>query len=269
MVRFEGDEIVVESDITQMPVLNPTYIWYVNDLIAPETSEELISSSFHQGDKVQLGVRGERLCQNQVLSNILSIDFDGSSRDTLVVIYRGERIRDLNMFKPGDEACEFFIAENGYTGSAKVFMGIDGIFNYVPDPDFTGKEKVTYKVVNRYTGNVQIGYIYIQVKDKDRFFIPNIITPNNDGLNDTWKLDFLADYPEHQITVYNRNGKIVFRATNYQNDWDGTGKGNSGYVAYFNLANGIYTYVIELGNKEILKGWLEIRRDMNRGKYSR
>lgn len=267
--KVEGDEIVVESDITQMPVLNPTYIWYVNDLIAPETSEELISSSFHQGDKVQLGVRGERLCQNQVLSNILSIDFDGSSRDTLVVIYRGERIRDLNMFKPGDEACEFFIAENGYTGSAKVFMGIDGIFNYVPDPDFTGKEKVTYKVVNRYTGNVQIGYIYIQVKDKDRFFIPNIITPNNDGLNDTWKLDFLADYPEHQITVYNRNGKIVFRATNYQNDWDGTGKGNSGYVAYFNLANGIYTYVIELGNKEILKGWLEIRRDMNRGKYSR
>lgn len=267
--KIEGDEVVVESDITQMPVLNPTYTWYVNDLISPETSEELISNAFHQGDKVQLGVRGERLCQNQVLSNILTIDFNSSSRDTLVVIYRGEKIRDLSMFKPGDEACEFFIVENGYTGNGKVSMGIDGVFNYVPDADFTGKEKVTYKVVNRYTGNVQIGYIYIQVNDKDRFFIPNIITPNNDGLNDTWKLDFLTDYPEHQITIYNRNGKIVFRAKDYQNDWDGTGKGNSGYIAYFNLSNGIYTYVIDLGNKEILKGWVEIRRDMNRGKYSR
>ena len=130
-------------------------------------------------------------------------------------------------------------------------------------------EKVTYVIYNKYTGTTETGHVYIQVKDKDRFFIPNIITPNGDGLNDTWKLDFLADYPEHRVTIYNRYGKVVFRADHYNNDWDGSGQGNSGYVAYFNLPNGIYTYVIDLGNKEILKGWVEIRKNMNLGRYSR
>lgn len=267
--KVEGDEVIVESDITGMPIRNPRYTWYIDDMIAKDQESELIRSDLHQGDQIQLGVRGDRICQNQVLSNVLEINFESSARDTLIVIYVGETVRNVSLFRTGDESCEFFIAPDGYTGNAKVTMGVDGLFNYIPDRDFTGKEKITYKVVNRYTGRTEIGYIYIEVRGKEKYFIPNIITPNNDGLNDTWKLDFLTDFPDHVITVYNRNGKIVFRADNYQNDWDGTGKGNSGYVAYFNLSNGIYTYVIELGNKEILKGWLEIRRDMNPGKYSR
>lgn len=268
--KVQGDEIIIESDITKMPIKDPSYTWYVNNLIEPgETEEEWISSDFKQGDKIQLGVKGERICQNQIMSNILEIDFNNSARDTLVVIYRDERIRNLDLFKPGDELKEFSIAQGGYTGSGKVSMGLDGKFNYIPDRDFIGMEKVTYVIYNKYTGTTETGHVYIQVKDKDRFFIPNIITPNGDGLNDTWKLDFLAEYPEHRLTIYNRYGKVVFRADHYSNDWDGSGQGNSGYVAYFNLPNGIYTYVIDLGNKEILKGWVEIRKNMNLGRYSR
>lgn len=268
--KTEGDEIIIESDITQMPVKEPFYTWYINNRIEPnEEGEEWISSDFHQGDKIQLGVKGKRICQNQIFSNILEIDFENSARDTLVVIYRGETIRNLDMFRPGDEIKEFSIAGGGYTGAGKVLMGLDGKFSYVPDPDFVGMEKVTYVIYNRYTGATETGHIYIQVKDKDRYFIPNIITPNGDGLNDTWKLDFLADFPNHKLTIYNRYGKVVFRAAPYNNDWDGSGQGNSGYVAYFNLPNGIYTYVIDLGNKEILKGWVEIRKNMNLGRYSR
>lgn len=267
--KKEGDEVIVESDITGMPIQNPRYTWYIDDMIAKEHESELIRSDFQQGDKILLGVQGDWICQNQVLSNVLEINFNGSGRDTLFVIYAGEAVRNASLAKDGDEVCEFFIQRDGYTGNAKVTMGIDGLFNYIPDMDFTGKEKIVYKVVNRYTGRAEIGYVYVEVRGKEKFFVPNIITPNNDGLNDTWKLDFLSAYPDHVITVYNRDGKIVFRADHYQNDWDGTGKGSSGYVAYFNLSNGIYTYVIDLGNKEILKGWLEIRRDMNLGKYSR
>lgn len=270
MGKVQGDEIIVESDITKMPVKDPSYTWYINNRIEPgEEGDEWISSDFRQGDKIQLGVKGERICQNQIFSNILEIDFDNAARDTLVVIYRGETIRNLDIFRPGDELKEFSIAEGGYTGAGKVLMGLDGKFSYVPDPDFVGMEKVTYVIYNKYTGAVETGHIYIQVKDKDRYFIPNIITPNGDGLNDTWKLDFLTGFPDHKLTIYNRYGKVVFRADHYNNDWDGSGQGNSGYVAYFNLPNGIYTYVIDLGNKEILKGWVEIRKNMNLGRYSR
>lgn len=268
--KVQGDEIIVESDISKMPVKDPSYTWYVNNRIEPkETEEELISADFKQGDKVQLGVKGERICQNLIMSNILEIDFDNAARDTLITIYRGERVRNLDLMKPGDEVKEFSIAEGGYTGSGQVFMGLDGKFSYVPHSMFVGMEKVTYVIYNKYTGAIETGHIYIQVKDKDRFFIPNIITPNGDGMNDVWKLDFLTEYPDHKLTVYNRYGKVVFRADHYNNDWDGSGQGNAGYVAYFNLPNGIYTYVIDLGNKEILKGWVEIRKNMNLGRYSK
>jgi gliding motility-associated-like protein len=268
--KVAGDEIRVDSDLSGMPVKNPDYTWFINNLMmVGEERAELISNMFRQGDKIQLGVRGGQICQNMVMSNILTIDYDNSKRDTLVNIHKGEQVRNLDMFKPGDMANEFFIAPNGYTGSGRVYMSLDGKFNYIPDADFTGMDKVTYIVVNKYTGAVETGYIYIQVSGTGKHQLPNIITPNGDGMNDKWVLNFLEEYPDHMVTIYNRNGKVVFRARNYQHDWDGTGQGNSGYVTYSNLPNGIYTYVIDLGNREVLKGWLEIRKDMSRGRYSR
>ncbi len=131
-------------------------------------------------------------------------------------------------------------------------------------------DEVTYKLVNKLNKQtVATGTIYITVTDNDRFVVPNLITPNEDGLNDTWKLEFLADYPDHQIMVFDRSGKIVFEATNYQNDWDGTGSPTSGYVGQINLVNGVYSYVIDLGgkNKTVLKSWIEIRSNLNRRNY--
>ena len=43
----------------------------------------------------------------------------------------------------------------------------------------------------------------------------------------------------------------------------------SGYVGQINLVNGVYTYIIDLGdkNKTILKSWIEIRANLNRRNY--
>ena len=71
--------------------------------------------------------------------------------------------------------------------------------------------------------------------------------------------------PEYTVSRISSSAHI--QVMNFLYDWDGTGTTTSGYISHFNLANGVYTYVIDLGNKEILKNWIEIRRDMNRGKY--
>jgi len=77
------------------------------------------------------------------------------------------------------------------------------------------------------------------------FNIPNGITPNNDGYNDTW---FISNLPLNtQVTIYNRWGDEVFRSNDYNNDWNG-GKQQSG----------AYYYVIELPDGEILSGDLNI-----------
>lgn len=73
-------------------------------------------------------------------------------------------------------------------------------------------------------------------------FIANIITPNDDGMNDTWEIRGLYRFPNHQIVVYNRWGDVVWDTRNYQNDWRGTNNGGS------RLPSGAYYYLIRLND---------------------
>lgn len=66
------------------------------------------------------------------------------------------------------------------------------------------------------------------------FEFPNVITPNNDGINDLFEIDNLPENTE--VIILNRWGNVVFSSDNYQNNWDG--KDNSGRA----LVDGVYTY---------------------------
>lgn len=53
--------------------------------------------------------------------------------------------------------------------------------------------------------------------------IPQVITPNNDGFNDVWRIRNIDLYPAAEIRVFNRWGKMVFSTRNPSDDpWDGT-----------------------------------------------
>lgn len=72
--------------------------------------------------------------------------------------------------------------------------------------------------------------------------IPNGITPNGDGRNDTWQIDFIDLFPECEVEVYNRWGELLFRSVGYTQQWDG--RYNDGLVPV-----GTYYYVIELNDE--------------------
>jgi gliding motility-associated-like protein len=77
-------------------------------------------------------------------------------------------------------------------------------------------------------------------------FIPNIFTPNGDGVNETF---FIRNLPsESVLLITNRWGKEVFTSNNYQNDWNGGG-----------AADGVYFYKLTLQG-EVFTGWVEIVR---------
>tara|TARA_B100000809_G_scaffold46556_1_gene40978 strand:- start:1902 stop:4799 length:2898 start_codon:yes stop_codon:yes gene_type:complete len=85
--------------------------------------------------------------------------------------------------------------------------------------------------------------------------IPNTITPNDDGFNDSWIIQNIERFPDHTIEIFNRNGSLVFETVNYQNDWSGEYNGS-------NLPATTYYYIIDLGvGKEIVKGDLTIVRE--------
>lgn len=78
------------------------------------------------------------------------------------------------------------------------------------------------------------------------------ITPNGDGVNDTWVLDCMMSF-ENEVSVYNRWGQVVFTATNYDGSWDGD-----------NLTDGGYFFLITVttpqDSEKVLKGALNIIR---------
>jgi gliding motility-associated-like protein len=84
--------------------------------------------------------------------------------------------------------------------------------------------------------------------------IPNILSPNDDGYNDTWDLSGVPDIDQSKITVLNRWGKVVFETENYQHDWGGTYNGEP-------LPDGTYMYIIEGSDVyDAFRGPLQITR---------
>lgn len=86
-------------------------------------------------------------------------------------------------------------------------------------------------------------YLEIAVVSESSEFgleIQEIITPNGDGFYDTWKIKNIEMYPDAEIKVYNRWGKLVFGTRNIPgNEWDGTLDGHP-------LPTDSYRYVLYL-----------------------
>ncbi|WP_234859258.1 Ig-like domain-containing protein [Aquimarina aquimarini] len=84
-------------------------------------------------------------------------------------------------------------------------------------------------------------------------------SPNGDGINDTWVIEGIENFANHMIQVFNRSGKKVFEAVDYQNNWNGESNGRSTF-GNDTLPAGAYYYVIETGNPEIppFNGWIYI-----------
>ncbi|MBW6483163.1 MAG: choice-of-anchor L domain-containing protein [Vicingaceae bacterium] len=67
--------------------------------------------------------------------------------------------------------------------------------------------------------------------------IPNVITPNGDGMNDYLVFTNLQYYPKNKLVIFNRWGKKIFEKNGYQNDWDGG-----------EYSDGTYFYILELND---------------------
>lgn len=55
-------------------------------------------------------------------------------------------------------------------------------------------------------------------------FIPNTFTPNDDGINETWRpiTSYVVPVQNYHLMIFNRFGKLVFETTDPLEGWDGT-----------------------------------------------
>lgn len=106
------------------------------------------------------------------------------------------------------------------------------------NPVFSGEEDqvLTLQVTNgeRCMSTDQIKLIVLKP-----IRIPNVFSPNGDGIHDSWIIAELSKYPAADVSVFDRYGKLVFQAKDgYVKPWDGTYNGKPLPVA-------TYYYIIE------------------------
>ncbi len=82
--------------------------------------------------------------------------------------------------------------------------------------------------------------------------IPQVITPNEDGNNDSFEIKAFDCLSGVKLAVFNRWGNLVYETNDYRNDFKG--RGSSGEI----LIDDTYYYAIEVG-KKIYKGYFIIK----------
>jgi len=68
--------------------------------------------------------------------------------------------------------------------------------------------------------------------------MPNVFTPNNDGVNDTYKPIIFKGMKSGHIVILNRWGQIIYESNDLQVGWDGQINGNP-------ASDGVYFWKVE------------------------
>lgn len=144
-------------------------------------------------------------------------------------------------------------------------------YSWTPAPGLegeTGAATVTVKPVKttRYevvatnnSGCQDTAHIDIRVVADFIIRANNVLTPNNDGRNDRWIIQSLEDYPENEVIITDRAGRVIFKQRNYSNTWDGKLNGQR-------LAEGTYFYTFSVFNTvtkttDVARGYITILGD--------
>ncbi|PHS10477.1 MAG: hypothetical protein COA88_01675 [Kordia sp.] len=115
--------------------------------------------------------------------------------------------------------------------------------------DQTGEYTVT---ASPSSGNGCSAKKTITVTEKQGCSIPTGISPNNDGLNDSFDISWLM---AENIQIFNRYGTKVYEKANYRNEW--YGKSNNGN----DLPTGTYYYVVTISGQLPIIGWVYVNRE--------
>ncbi|GAB3540563.1 hypothetical protein GCM10027443_38660 [Pontibacter brevis] len=109
---------------------------------------------------------------------------------------------------------------------------------YAANPRAQPDETITYTVVATTPAGCQVtGQVHVFLR-RD-IVVPNAFSPNGDGVNETWVIETLEDYPDARVEVFDRWGSKIFEKVRYINEWDGTYNGSP-------LPVSTYFYVITL-----------------------
>lgn len=145
-----------------------------------------------------------------------------------------------------------------YRWTPEKYISCNDCFNPTVRPVETTEYKVS--VTNDFgcKNEAEVTVEIIDFCTEAKMEIPNIFSPNNDGRNDYFKVNFNKDLLQvRSMRIYNRYGELLFESGDSATGWDGT----------FNTVpvnTGVYVYYIEVdcynGTSTMLKGNITLLR---------
>ena len=124
-----------------------------------------------------------------------------------------------------------------YVWSPSTGLSATNISNPIANPTQTTTYTVTVTNAQGVSTNV---YITVTVLEDYNITPNNVLSPDGDGVNDFWTIENLSAYPNNEVKIFDKAGRVIYSVRNYQNNWNGQLNGEI-------LHEGAYYYVINLG----------------------
>ncbi|MFZ5555040.1 MAG: gliding motility-associated C-terminal domain-containing protein [Bacteroidota bacterium] len=124
---------------------------------------------------------------------------------------------------PDRESCAFLLAANS---SASGYLWNDGSVTSSVMADTTGWYWLT---VTDNNGCTDTDSVYLDIIESNGYlgFIPNVFSPNGDGINDEFRISGISDVcsDELHVEIYNRWGQLLFISDDPEFRWEGSFEG--------------------------------------------
>ena len=144
---------------------------------------------------------------------------------------------ELSNQSTGDDAIEWWIDGNFYSDQETIYLS-----NY-------SEYLEIFLVANNDEGCSDTTWLSFA---DINWGLPNVITPNGDGINDFLEFNFDTFGTCIHLTIYNRWGNKVFEEEKYRNLWRGRDQDGN------DLSDGVYFYTLDLCDKIQLSGYITV-----------
>lgn len=221
-----------------------SFYWEVNDTLRAITQTELWqTSSLKDGDIIKVTCSCFSVCPDT-----LSATMGPVSVDNLFV----DAGNDVTI-----ESGQSTILQGNSNGTSFFWTPVIGLSSPNTISTVASPETTTTYFLTALNNNCSL-IDEVTVTITDHLVIPGSFSPNGDGVNDTWVIDGIANYPNAQVIIYDRWGQSIADISGYSNEkaWDGSNKGKP-------VTDGVYFYSLNLdgsGNEHIIKGSITIIR---------
>lgn len=281
---YEDEQAAIDGDATFIP--NPNnYVTGTATIYVRIENENgcfvIVEINVEIGDlTVDLG-EGFSMCEGE-FELTASGDFSGFTNVTYTWtlnggVIEGATTQTITISEPGtygvtvttDEGCSGSDTVTVTPGEAPTITNVTVGLDYVIVEATGGVTPYQYSITgyvwqdSNQFNNLQPGIHTVYVRSAEGcissqqfavLFIPTMFTPNGDGINDTWNIPGLEIYPGSNVTIYDRNGRLVHQANLESNViWNGF------YVNGQKAPTQDYWYVINVSDGRQFTGHITVK----------